>query len=107
MLASTRKGHEYGSYTAFRKMFTGIMNRFSMNHSIHECRHTCATLLNSAGANDVCIKKILGHAGTNITEQVYIHKQVSDLLEAINMIEGKQIGNKYKPNEEDDIYDDI
>ena len=90
-LATDRKGHYFGCYNTFRLMFHEVMKKMNMSHTIHETRHTCATLLDSAGANEMATKKILGHAGTGITKQVYIHKYLSDLLEAIDLLKGRDI----------------
>jgi integrase len=67
------------------------MKKLDMNHTIHETRHTCTTLLDSADANEMATKRILGHAGDNITRAVYIHKQLADLLKAIDLVKGKDI----------------
>jgi integrase len=90
-LATNRKGYYFSNYTTFRKMYAEVMEKMNMNHTIHETRHTCATLLDSAGANEMATKKILGHAGTGITKQVYIHKYLTDLLQAIDMVKGRDI----------------
>jgi integrase len=90
-LATNRKGQRYTNYTSFRNMYADVMKKMNMSHTIHETRHTCATLLDSAGANEMATKKILGHAGTGITKQVYIHKYLSDLLEAIDLVKGRDI----------------
>ena len=50
-----------------------------MKHSIHECRHTTATLLSDAGANPVSIAKILGHTDYILTSKVYTHKDKNQL----------------------------
>lgn len=63
-----------------------IMNMFGMNHRPHDGRHTCATLMDNAGLNEVIRKKILGHAGKDVTEKVYTHKSIQQLVEAINKI---------------------
>lgn len=56
-------------------------------HTPHDCRHTCATLLDNAGANPVSIKKILGHSiGNDVTQKVYTHKDIEELRKAIEMI---------------------
>jgi len=57
-----------------------------MDHLPHDGRHTCATLLNNAGITEVIIQKILGHAGKNITQKVYTHKTIQQLVDAINLI---------------------
>lgn len=50
-------------------------------------RHTAISLLNSAGANPTCIKLIVGHSnGSDITEAVYTHKSLDELLKTINLI---------------------
>ena len=47
-------------------------------HTPHECRHTCATMLDNAGANDTAIKRILGHASQGVTKRVYTHKSLHE-----------------------------
>lgn len=91
VLACTKRGDTFGSYNNFRNMYTELMKKLDMNHTIHETRHTCATLLDSADANEMATKRILGHAGDNITRAVYIHKQLADLLKAIDLVKGKDI----------------
>lgn len=90
-LAVTSKGHDFKTYPNFRREFAKVMEQVNMQHNIHETRHTCATLLDSVDANKNSIKRILGHAGGNITDAVYIHKQVSDLIVAIDLLPGKNI----------------
>jgi integrase len=90
-LACTKRGDIFTSYNQFRNMYSDLMKKLDMNHTIHETRHTCATLLDSADANVMATKRILGHAGDNITRAVYIHKQLADLLKAIDLVKGKDI----------------
>lgn len=63
-----------------------LMKRLNMNHLPHDTRHTCATLLDRAGANPNCIKDILGHAREGVTNKVYVDKILKDLINAINLI---------------------
>lgn len=75
------------SYDKYRSRYwEPVMNTFHFNHLPHDGRHTCATLMDNAGINEVIRKKILGHAGKDVTEKVYTHKSVSQLVEAINKI---------------------
>lgn len=75
-------------YSNFRREhWDRMMVDLEMLHLPHETRHTTATLLDRFGANPNSIKKILGHSGTNITEKVYIHKDLPDLIEAIELIQ--------------------
>lgn len=55
-------------------------------HTPHDCRHTCNTLLDDAGANRVSRYRIMGHAGKDINEKVYTHKDIEELRKALEMI---------------------
>ena len=74
------------SYNKFRGIFAQIMQLVKCKHTPHECRHTCATWLDNAGANDVATKKILGHACQGVTKGVYTHKTLHELKKAIDLI---------------------
>ena len=55
--------------------------------SAHDGRHTFASLMDSAGANDVCIKLIMGHSMKNDTAKgTYPHKTLEELLTEVNKI---------------------
>ena len=74
------------SYHRFRTRFDNVMDATSCHHTPHECRHTCATMLDNAGANDTAVKRILGHASQGVTKGVYTHKSLHELRKAIDMI---------------------
>lgn len=57
-----------------------------MNHLPHDCRHTCATLLGDADVNKKIIQLILGHRSQDITDRVYTHKTIAQLVEAVNRL---------------------
>ena len=77
---------EQFSYHRFRTRFDNVMLATSCHHTPHECRHTCATLLDNAGANETAVKRILGHASQSVTKGVYTHKSLHELKKAIDMI---------------------
>lgn len=56
------------------------------DHTPHDCRHTFVSLLDSAGANLVCIQRLAGHASKGITAKVYTHKDLDELREAVELI---------------------
>lgn len=62
------------------------LSKLNMTHTPHECRHTFASLMDNVGANKLSIKKIMGHTTTDITDGVYIHKTLDELLKAVNLI---------------------
>ena len=74
------------SYHRFRTRFDNVMAVTSCHHTPHECRHTCATLLDNAGANDTAVKRILGHASPGVTKGTYTHKSLHELKKAIDLI---------------------
>lgn len=55
-------------------------------HTPHDCRHTCNTMLDNAGANRIARYIIMGHAGKDINERIYTHKDIAQLREAIEKI---------------------
>jgi integrase len=58
-----------------------------MKHLPHYDRHTFSSLMDSVGANDVCIKLIMGHSMRNdSTKGVYTYKTSKELLTEVNKI---------------------
>lgn len=78
-------GDKNFSYTTFTAHWKRIMKQLKITHSTHDCRHTVASRLDSAGANEIAKRKILGHAIQNVTEG-YTHKTVAELQEAIELL---------------------
>lgn len=74
------------SYSRFLKLFYRVCDIARCKHRPHECRHTCATWLDDKGANKLSIKRILGHATTDITDGVYTHKSLAQLKKAIDLL---------------------
>lgn len=74
------------TYAQYNSMFGNIMKQLNMNHTPHDCRHTFATEADQVGMNKLCKKLILGHAVQDLTDDVYTHKTLEDLLEAVNLL---------------------
>ena len=55
-------------------------------HTIHETRHTFITALTKTGADELTIKRIVGHANKDITDH-YTHRNITELLDAINKLD--------------------
>ena len=85
-LITNFKGEQmkYSNYK--REKWENIMEKLEMSHNPHDTRHTTASRLDSAGANKLCIKRILGHSSPDITDKVYTHKTVEELVETINLL---------------------
>lgn len=89
MLAERKAGGKIcpcDNYESFRRLFDHAIKELNMHHTPHECRHTLATMLDRAGANETAVKMILGHARTGVTKGVYTHKTLADLRKAINKV---------------------
>lgn len=78
---------DYSRYVEIdRHRWDRTMKQMSMHHTPHECRHTLASLLDSAGVNDTVIKMILGHARRGVTKAVYTHKTLRELRKAVDIL---------------------
>ena len=74
------------SYHRFRTRFDKVMEETHCKHTPHECRHTCATMLDNANANETATKRILGHSVQGVTKGVYTHKDLHQLKRAIDLL---------------------
>lgn len=73
---------------AYTKLFKQTLSDIGITtyHTPHDCRHTFASLLDSAGVNQVCIDRLIGHASGTLTTRTYTHKSIEELREAVEMI---------------------
>ncbi|WP_302360364.1 tyrosine-type recombinase/integrase [uncultured Megasphaera sp.] len=76
--------YNYGHYCDIWKRI--MIEIKAIGHTTHDCRHTVATLLDNAGANETAKRRILGHAGGDITERVYTHKGLRQLRKCIELL---------------------
>jgi integrase len=63
-----------------------MMRELGMDHTPHDCRHTCATLMERAKIPGLHRKLILGHKVSDITEGIYTHVSHEDLMEDMKKI---------------------
>jgi integrase len=78
-------GHKC-STSQYYAIWGGIMERIGAQHTVHECRHTFRSRLDSAGANKRCIDLIMGHKSKDVGERVYTHKTVQELKAEVELI---------------------
>lgn len=78
-------GDKLLSYGQLAARFNAVMRFEKIKHSTHDCRHTFATLLSNAGANEPTRRRLLGHAGQSVTD-VYTHKALPQLRAAIRLL---------------------
>lgn len=85
LLAINGRPATTGAYT---KQFKTALQAIGITtyHTPHDCRHTFTSLLDSAGVNQVCIDRLIGHASASLTTRTYTHKTIEELRQAIEMI---------------------
>ena len=85
-LITDSAGNPY-SYSRYCDLWRKVMQAINASgHTTHDCRHTVATLLDNAGANETAKRRILGHAGGDVTERVYTHKGLRQLRRCIELL---------------------
>lgn len=85
-LITDSSGKPY-SYSRYCDLWRKVMQAINATgHTTHDCRHTVATLLDNAGANKTAKRRILGHAGGDVTERVYTHKGLRQLRRCIELL---------------------
>lgn len=85
-LLSTPEGEHFKYRNYYDSYWTPFVGQIGMTHRPHDTRHTCISLLTVAGVDERIIKKIVGHKGQGVTQQVYTHVEIGELLDAINKI---------------------
>jgi len=56
-------------------------------HLPHDTRHTFISRLQTAGADHICIERLVGHTGKGITDRIYTHKGLRELRQTIEMLD--------------------
>lgn len=73
------------SYTTFRKHFQDIIKQLNCKHTIHDTRHTFASLLDAVAPPNA-LRSLLGHKQGDITTRVYTHKTIRELRKTIELL---------------------
>mgnify|MGYP003319835529 CR=1 FL=1 len=74
------------AYSDFYYRFNELMKLMGTVHTIHDTRHTFISMLTEAQVDARLIKKIVGHASDDVTEDTYTHLSLESMLEAVNKI---------------------
>lgn len=81
-----KKGDKY-IYFNFLTQFNKMLELLNLEkHTIHDTRHTFASMLNNANANSTSIIKLIGHTDFKTTEEIYTHKDIEELRKAVNLL---------------------
>lgn len=86
-LLHTENGEQFKYRNYYDSYFVPLMENLGFDKTTHCCRHTCISMLAEAHVDQTIIKKIVGHSGAmTLTEKVYTHLDVKELIDAINKI---------------------
>ena len=86
-LLHTVDGSHFKYRNYYDSYFLPLMENLGLTQTPHCCRHTCISMLAEAKVEQTIIKKIVGHSGAmTLTEKVYTHLDIEELLNAINKI---------------------
>lgn len=90
------EAHKYNRHTLFTEMeyyqysnrFAEIVESLGLNpkHRPHDCRVTFVTLAKKYNVDEYAIKRMVGHAISDITEQVYTHRDLDWFISEIEKI---------------------
>ena len=85
-LISNRRKSNYYEYNNFRtKEFMAIMKQLGMEHTIHDTRHTFATMISDVSDNESAITGIIGHTNINMTKK-YTHTSIEKMRKEMEKI---------------------
>ena len=86
-LLHTPDGKQFIYRNYYDSYWTPVMELIGSTHKPHDTRHTCISMMTEKEVSPTLIKKIVGHSGAmSLTEKVYTHVNVQELLDAINRI---------------------
>lgn len=72
----------YGKYV---RQFNQIIKDLNINteHTPYDARHTFITKMKKANVNEYILKRIVGHSIDDLTEKVYTHRDIEELLNEV------------------------
>lgn len=86
-LIHTSDSQHFTYHNYYLHIFKPLTARLHIDRTPHCCRHTTISMLADAHVDQTIIKKIVGHSGAmTLTERVYTHLDIQELVRAINQI---------------------
>lgn len=71
------------NYSVFYRKLASLFEHLGMEHRPHDGRKTFITMAKNAGVDEFAIKRIVGHAITDITENIYTERDIAWLRSEI------------------------
>lgn len=75
---------KYNSFTQYH--WEPIIKLVGNDHTPHDTRHAFISEMSRLNVNQITIRKIVGHSDKSVTEH-YTHKNIEELLEAVDKLE--------------------
>ena len=69
-----------------REAFRSRLKSVYPNHTTHDTRHTFISLMADKGIDERITKRIVGHKGSGLTENIYTHLDFNLLLDSVDML---------------------
>lgn len=86
-LLHTDTGKKFTYVNYYDSYFHPLMENLGLKQTPHCTRHTFISMMAEAHIDQTVIKKIVGHKGAmSLTEKVYTHLDVQELIDAVNKI---------------------
>ena len=86
-LISTPDGKHFEYRNYYDSYWKPLIKSLNLGtHRPHDTRHTCVSFLTAAKVDERFIQKIVGHKGQNVTQQVYTHLEIQELIAEIDKI---------------------
>ena len=74
------------NYKKLSSIFQHTMEKYGMDHTLHDTRYTFATLGKEFNMKPSAVKKIMGHKSKDLTDDVYTHESIKYLKNEIEKI---------------------
>lgn len=85
-LFTSARGKVMNEQLFYRCLFVPLMKKLKMKHTVHETRHTFISRLYALGADKLAVQRIVGHKGSDVTENTYTHIEKRKLHETVNLL---------------------
>lgn len=85
-LITNYKGEKYKYENFRRNRWDVVLGKFNINLTPHSARHTFITLLREKKADELIIKRLVGHADVSVTD-LYTHVDIKELWETVNLLD--------------------
>ena len=77
------------TYDAYRGKLKRSLEFLGLKHHPADCRHTFITFAKEQSMDEYLLKLVVGHAIEDVTEKVYTHRKITELVKAVEALNFK------------------